>query len=56
MPSFKCVDIGMQCPFEVKTQTEEELMKMIAAHAATSHQMKDVPPDMMVKIKAAIKK
>ena len=55
MPSFKCKDVGMECPFEVKTKTEDELMKMIAAHAASAHQMKDVPPDMMKKIKAAIK-
>jgi predicted small metal-binding protein len=55
MPSFKCADIGMKCPFEVKTGTDEELMKMISAHAASQHQMKDVPPDMMMKIKAAIK-
>ena len=55
MPSFKCKDIGMDCPFETKAKTEPELMKAIAAHAATVHKMKDVPPDMMKKIKAAIK-
>jgi predicted small metal-binding protein len=55
MPSFKCADIGMQCPYEVKTKTQEELMKAIAAHAGYEHKMTDVPPDMMVKIKAAIK-
>lgn len=55
MPSFKCVDIGMKCPFEVKTRTEEELMKMVATHAAAEHQMTQMPPDMLKKIKAAIK-
>ena len=56
MPSFKCADIGMQCPFEVKTKTDDELMKAISTHAATEHQMREVPPDMMMKIKAAVKK
>jgi predicted small metal-binding protein len=55
MPSFKCKDIGMDCPFEVKTKSEEDLMKLIASHAATEHKMKDVPPDMLKKIKAAVK-
>ena len=55
MPSFKCKDIGMDCPFETKAKTEPELMQAIATHAATVHKMKDVPPDMMKKIKAAIK-
>jgi predicted small metal-binding protein len=55
MPSFKCKDIGMDCPFEAKAKSEAELMKMISTHAATTHKMTNVPPDMMVKIKAAIK-
>jgi len=47
MPSFKCADIGMQCPFEVKTKTQEDLMKAIATHAGYEHKMKEVPPDMI---------
>jgi predicted small metal-binding protein len=56
LPSFKCVDIGLSCPFEATAKTEDELMKKIAAHAAEAHNMKTVPPDMMSKIKKAIKK
>jgi predicted small metal-binding protein len=56
MPSFKCKDIGMDCPFEAKADSVPELMKAIAAHAASVHKMKDVPPDMMMKIKSVIKK
>jgi predicted small metal-binding protein len=57
LPSFKCRDIGMDCPFEASAATEEELMKKITQHARTAHNMK--PPyseDMMNKIKKAIKK
>jgi predicted small metal-binding protein len=56
MPSFKCKDIGMACPFEASAKTEDELMKQIGEHAAKVHDMKTVPADMMVKIKKAIKK
>jgi predicted small metal-binding protein len=30
MPSFKCTDIDMTCPFETSAKTENELMKKIA--------------------------
>ena len=56
MPSFKCQDIGMNCGFEATAKTEDELMKKIAAHADRAHNMKKVPPDVMSKIKKAIKK
>ena len=56
MPSFKCADLGMNCPFEATAETEEELMKKIAEHGAKAHDMKTIPPDMQEKIKKAIKK
>ena len=56
MPSFKCRDIGMSCGFQATAKTEDELMKMIAQHASKAHNMKPVPPDVMVKVKKAIKK
>jgi len=57
MPSFKCKDIGMACPFEATAKTEDELMKKIADHAAAAHNMKPpFPPEMMANIKKAIKK
>lgn len=55
LPSFKCADIGLSCPFEATAKTEDELMKKIAVHAAEVHNLKPVPPDMMAKIKKAIK-
>ncbi|MBI2831766.1 MAG: DUF1059 domain-containing protein [Chloroflexi bacterium] len=56
MSSFKCKDMGMKCKFEVKTENQDELMPMIALHAEKSHSMKDIPPDMMEKVKKVIKK
>jgi predicted small metal-binding protein len=56
MPSFKCKDVGMNCPFEAKAKTEEELLKKIAEHASKVHNMKTISPDMMTKVKKAIKK
>lgn len=56
MPSFKCRDTGMNCPFETSAPTEEELMAKIAKHADEVHGMKTIPPEMMEKVKKAIKK
>jgi predicted small metal-binding protein len=56
MPSFKCSDTGMACPFETSAPTEAELMPKIAKHAREAHGMKTIPPDMMEKVKKAIKK
>ncbi len=53
MPSFKC--IAKACPFETSAPTEAELLKKIAEHAKTAHNMDPIPPDIMVKVKAAIK-
>ena len=56
MPSFMCKDVGMDCKFEAKAKTEDELMKKIAEHASKVHNMKTIPPDVMDKVKKAIKK
>jgi predicted small metal-binding protein len=56
MPSFRCRDIGMSCGFETTAKTEDELMKKIAEHASKAHKMKTISPDVMSKVKKAIKK
>jgi predicted small metal-binding protein len=56
MPSFACKDIGMACEFKTSAPTEAELMKKIAEHAKTVHKMVTIQPDVMAKIKTAIKK
>lgn len=46
----------MACEFKTSAPTETELMKKIAEHAKSVHKMETVPPDVMGKIKKAIKK
>ena len=54
MPSIKCKDVGLDCDFEVAADTEDELMKKIAEHAAEVHDMKTIPPEVIEKVKRAI--
>ena len=56
LPSFKCRDIGMDCPFEASAANDEALMKKITEHAVSVHNMK--PPfseEFVKKVKNAIK-
>jgi predicted small metal-binding protein len=48
--------MGMTCSFEIKDAPEAELMKMVAIHAESSHSVKQIPADMMKKLKEVIKK
>jgi predicted small metal-binding protein len=56
MPSIKCKDIGMKCGFEVKDEDRDELLKIVALHAEKTHNIKEIPPDLMEKVNKAIKK
>ena len=56
--TFSCRDVGVNCPYVARGETEEELMADIAKHAKEVHsytdeQLKD--PEMMKKVKEAIK-
>ena len=52
-----CLDVNPQggCAFEVRAETEDEVMRLAADHGKVAHRMASVPPDMAAKIKAAIK-
>jgi predicted small metal-binding protein len=52
---FLCRDLGMDCPFEAQAETEEELMQKIAEHGRTAHGITEISPEMMEKVKQAIK-
>jgi predicted small metal-binding protein len=49
--------MGLSCPFQATAKTEDELMNKIAEYASKVHNMKPpFPPDMMAKVRKAIKK
>ena len=52
-----CLDVNPKgdCAFEVRAETEEEVMRMVGEHAKHMHKMTDVPPEMAAKIKGSIK-
>ena len=52
---FLCKDVGMDCPFEAHAETEEELMPKIAEHGKTAHGITEISPEMMERVKEAIR-
>jgi predicted small metal-binding protein len=52
-----CLDVDPKgdCAFQVRAETEEEVMRLASEHAKVVHKESSLPPDMVAKIKAAIK-
>ena len=56
--TFACRDVGVDCPYVARGETEEEVMADASQHAKEVHgyteeQLKD--PEMVKKVKAAIR-
>ena len=52
---IRCRDVGMDCDFEARAETEVELLKKVAEHAGTTHDMTEIPEEVLTKVRAAIK-
>lgn len=52
-----CLDVDPEggCAFEVRAETEDETMRILADHAKVVHKMTSIPPDKAAAVKAAIK-
>jgi predicted small metal-binding protein len=55
MKSLSCGDIVPGCKAVMQGKDENEVMQQAADHAKKDHGMATIPPDVMVKVKAAIK-
>jgi predicted small metal-binding protein len=52
---MSCSDVGPECDFVARGETDDEVMGQVAEHARTVHGMKEVPPELAEKAKAAIR-
>jgi predicted small metal-binding protein len=53
--NIACAEIVPDCPFTASALSEEELLKLVAAHAAHHHGITEVSPELAAKVKSAIK-
>jgi predicted small metal-binding protein len=52
-----CMDVNPAggCAFEVRAETEDEVMRLAGEHSKIMHKMTSMPPEMVSKVKSAIK-
>ena len=53
--ALSCKDLGADCDFVARGETEEDVFKAVAEHGAQAHGMTDVPPEMIEKAKSLIR-
>jgi predicted small metal-binding protein len=49
-----CAKLVPDCPFEATATTEEELLQMVAAHAAHHHGITELTPELVAQVKSVI--
>jgi predicted small metal-binding protein len=50
-----CSSVVPGCTFEADAASEEELLRKVAEHARAAHGVTEVGPELLAKVKAAIK-
>jgi len=53
--SIRCRDIGVDCDFEARGETVDEILRECAEHARSAHGMSEIPPDLVAKVRGAIR-
>ena len=51
---MKCREIGMDCDFEVRGETEGQIMQQAAVHAKANHNISKLTPELAAKVKSVI--
>lgn len=52
---LRCRDVGLNCDFEVRGTTDEEVLQKAVVHARIVHDLPDIPPELATKVRAAIR-
>ena len=53
--TVSCRDIGADCDFVARGDSEEEVLRQVAEHAHTDHKMIEIPAEVVDKVRAAIR-
>ena len=53
--TIACKDVVPGCPFEAEAESEEKLLEKVQAHARHAHGVEDVTPELLAKVKEAIR-
>lgn len=50
-----CRDVGFDCDGVVKAENEEQLMKQVAEHAKEVHNVTEVTPELVQKVRQVVR-
>ena len=53
--NIACGDIIPGCDFKAQAESEQDLMNQVAKHAAEHHGVKEITPELLEKVKGAVK-
>lgn len=53
--TYTCRDVGVDCDWTVRGETEEEVMQKIRDHARATHNMQEIPQELASKVRDAIR-
>ena len=52
---LKCREVALDCNFVARADTEEEILKLIAEHANITHGVKDIPEQVVTRVRGVIR-
>jgi predicted small metal-binding protein len=52
---LNCSDLNPGCDFEMRANSEDDILRQATAHARTAHNMQNIPPDVLSKARSAIR-
>ena len=52
---ISCRDVGVDCDFEARGASEEEIIQKCAEHARSAHGMTELPPDLEEKVRSGMR-
>lgn len=55
MKVVSCREVGVDCDFEARGQTVDEVLRQCADHAKSAHGMQEIPPELASKVRSAIR-
>ena len=54
MKEIRCRDAGVDCDFVARAENFDELMKKVKEHAQKDHGYKEIPPELVAKVKSLV--
>jgi predicted small metal-binding protein len=51
---LRCRDVGLDCDWQARGNSEEEVLQQASEHARSAHQITEMPPELAAKVRAAI--